>query len=76
MPNNFDLVLKYKMFGAPSCVEYLYIYLFTEEYENGVFSDMENDMTDISIMLFGKKSNVKKFNTLNECYNFCCEIMS
>ena len=33
MPNNFDLVLKYKMYGAPSCIEYLYIYLFTDEYK-------------------------------------------
>ena len=36
---------------------------------------MGGPVTDISITLFGKKSNVKKFATLDECYQFCCEIM-
>ena len=75
MKQSYDLVLRYKIGDVVCKDEFPRIFDFTDAYECAEYLDMEGPVTDISITLFGKKSNVKKFATLDEVYQYCISIM-
>ena len=75
MKQSYDLVLRYTVGDVVCKDEFPRIFDFTDAYECAEYLDIGAPVTNISIMLFGKKSNVKKFDTLDEVYQYCISIM-